>query len=140
MISSLSQTVPGRGSEGFNKHEQAWGVAAVQHERKPVLGESVGANKMGNRGTKVKPEPQQPTTEHSQPPPTWEQPESPSIEEQSSDSDLSDALTLARDRLFISHALDSIVKLIGDVSISFQHFFDEKQCITYRGRRFYQKP
>ncbi|XP_043278841.1 nuclear receptor subfamily 2 group C member 2 isoform X2 [Venturia canescens] len=87
---------------------------SVQHERKPVLGESVGANKMGNRGTKVKPEPQQPTTEHSQPPPTWEQPESPSIEEQSSDSDLSDALTLARDRLFISHALDSIVKLIGD--------------------------
>ena len=104
-------------SEGCNKHEQAWGVAAVQHERKPVLGEAVGA-KMANRGAKVKPEPQQQTAEQLQAP-TWEQPESPSIEEQSSDSDLSDALTLARDRLLISHALDSIVKLIGDVSFFF---------------------
>jgi len=38
------------------------------------------------------------------------------MEDQSSDSDLSDALTLARDRLLISHALDSMAKLIGDVS------------------------
>lgn len=38
------------------------------------------------------------------------------MEDQSSDSDLSDALTLARERLLISHALDSMAKLIGDVS------------------------
>lgn len=87
-------------------------VAAVQHERKPVLGEPA-ATKVGNRSTRVKPEPQQSAPEV---PPTWEQPESPSMEDQSSDSDLSDALTLARDRLLISHALDSMVKLIGDVS------------------------
>lgn len=89
-----------------------WCVAAVQHERKPVLGESAAA-KVGNRSTRVKPEPQQLTPEI---PPVWEQPESPSMEDQSSDSDLSDALTLARDRLLISHALDSMAKLIGDVS------------------------
>ncbi|XP_029168356.1 nuclear receptor subfamily 2 group C member 2 isoform X4 [Nylanderia fulva] len=83
---------------------------SVQHERKPVLGESA-ATKVGNRSTRVKPEPQQPAPEV---PPAWEQPESPSMEDQSSDSDLSDALTLARDRLLISHALDSMVKLIGD--------------------------
>lgn len=88
-------------------------VAAVQHERKPVLGESA-ATKVGNRSTRVKPEPQQPAPEVA---PAWEQPESPSMEDQSSDSDLSDALTLARDRLLISHALDSMVKLIGDVSL-----------------------
>lgn len=39
------------------------------------------------------------------------------MEDQSSDSDLSDALTLARERLLISHALDSMAKLIGDVSL-----------------------
>ncbi|XP_076224311.1 orphan steroid hormone receptor 2-like isoform X2 [Nomia melanderi] len=83
---------------------------AVQHERKPVLGETAGA-KVGNRSPRVKPEPQQPVSEA---PPTWEQPESPSMEDQSSDSDLSDALTLARERLLISHALDSMAKLIGD--------------------------
>ncbi|XP_076394262.1 orphan steroid hormone receptor 2 isoform X6 [Megachile rotundata] len=85
-------------------------VIAVQHERKPVLGESAGT-KVGNRSPRVKPEPQQPVSET---PPTWEQPESPSMEDQSSDSDLSDALTLARERLLISHALDSMAKLIGD--------------------------
>ena len=98
---------------GYNKHKQAWGVAAVQHERKPVLGDSTGS-KGANRGPRVKPEPQQPASEAT---PTWEQPESPSMEDQSSDSDLSDALTLARERLLISHALDSMAKLIGDVSM-----------------------
>ncbi|XP_024940495.1 nuclear receptor subfamily 2 group C member 2 isoform X2 [Cephus cinctus] len=88
----------------------SWGVAAVQHERKPVLGDS-GGTKVGSRGTRVKPEPQQSTPEI---PPAWEQPESPSMEDQSSDSDLSDPLTLARERLLISHALDSMAKLIGD--------------------------
>ncbi|XP_043461034.1 nuclear receptor subfamily 2 group C member 1-A isoform X1 [Leptopilina heterotoma] len=88
----------------------SWNIAAVQHERKPVLGDSTGA-KGGNRGPRVKPEPQQPAPEAA---PTWEQPESPSMEDQSSDSDLSDALTLARERLLISHALDSMAKLIGD--------------------------
>lgn len=83
---------------------------SVQHERKPVLGESA-SSKVANRGPRVKPEPQQPVSEA---PPTWEQPESPSMEDQSSDSDLSDALTLARERLLISHALDSMAKLIGD--------------------------
>ncbi|KAH0948716.1 hypothetical protein HN011_009796 [Eciton burchellii] len=83
---------------------------SVQHERKPVLGDSATA-KVGNRSTRVKPEPQQPMPEA---PPAWEQPESPSMEDQSSDSDLSDALTLARERLLISHALDGIAKLIGD--------------------------
>jgi len=77
-----------------------------------VLGDSATA-KVGNRSTRVKPEPQQPMPEA---PPAWEQPESPSMEDQSSDSDLSDALTLARERLLISHALDGIAKLIGDVS------------------------
>lgn len=43
------------------------------------------------------------------------------MEDQSSDSDLSDALTLARERLLISHALDSIAKLIGDVSRDCNH-------------------
>ena len=86
-------------------------IIAVQHERKPVLGESAGA-KVGNRSPRVKPEPQQSISET---PPTWEQPESPSMEDQSSDSDLSDALTLARERLLISHALDSMAKLIGEV-------------------------
>jgi len=40
------------------------------------------------------------------------------MEDQSSDSDaLSDALTLARERLLLSHALaDSMAKIIGDVS------------------------
>lgn len=99
---------------GYNKHKQAWGVAAVQHERKPVLGESAGT-KVGNRTPRVKPEPQQTVPEV---PTTWEQPESPSMEDQSSDSDLSDALTLARERLLISHALDSMAKLIGDVCIT----------------------
>lgn len=88
-----------------------YNVTAVQHERKPVLGESAGT-KVGNRSPRVKPEPQQSVSET---PPTWEQPESPSMEDQSSDSDLSDALTLARERLLISHALDSMAKLIGDV-------------------------
>ncbi|KAK2589050.1 hypothetical protein KPH14_001888 [Odynerus spinipes] len=83
---------------------------SVQHERKPVLGETAGS-KVGNRSPRVKPEPQQPVPEAPQ---TWEQPESPSMEDQSSDSDLSDALTLARERLLISHALDSMAKLIGD--------------------------
>nr|KAF7417095.1 hypothetical protein H0235_011626 [Vespula pensylvanica] len=83
---------------------------SVQHERKPVLGETAGA-KVGSRSPRVKPEPQQPVPEAPQ---TWEQPESPSMEDQSSDSDLSDALTLARERLLISHALDSMAKLIGD--------------------------
>lgn len=96
---------------GYNKYDPAWGVVAVQHERKPVLGETAGA-KVGSRSPRVKPEPQQPVPEAPQ---TWEQPESPSMEDQSSDSDLSDALTLARERLLISHALDSMAKLIGDV-------------------------
>lgn len=91
---------------------KASNVVAVQHERKPVLGESAGS-KVGSRSPRVKPEPQQPVSET---PPAWEQPESPSMEDQSSDSDLSDALTLARERLLISHALDSMAKLIGDVS------------------------
>jgi len=78
-----------------------------------VLGDSATA-KVGNRNARVKPEPQQPMPELA--PPAWEQPESPSMEDQSSDSDLSDALTLARERLLISHALDGIAKLIGDVS------------------------
>lgn len=76
------------------------------------MGEST-TTKVGNRSARVKPEPQQPVPEA---PPAWEQPESPSMEDQSSDSDLSDALTLARERLLISHALDSMAKLIGDVS------------------------
>lgn len=46
---------------------------------------------------------------------TWEQPESPSMEDQSNDSDLSDVLTLARERSLISHALDSMARLIGEV-------------------------
>ncbi|XP_011690413.1 PREDICTED: orphan steroid hormone receptor 2 isoform X2 [Wasmannia auropunctata] len=85
---------------------------SVQHERKPVLGESA-ATKVGSRSPRVKPEPQQPAPEAL---PTWEQPESPSMEDQSSDSDaLSDALTLARERLLLSHALaDSMAKIIGD--------------------------
>ncbi|XP_014471522.1 PREDICTED: orphan steroid hormone receptor 2 isoform X1 [Dinoponera quadriceps] len=83
---------------------------SVQHERKPVLGDATGT-KVGNRSARVKPEPQQPVPET---PPAWEQPESPSMEDQSSDSDLSDALTLARERVLISHALDSMAKLIGD--------------------------
>ncbi|KAK0170339.1 hypothetical protein PV328_010913 [Microctonus aethiopoides] len=83
---------------------------SVQHERKPVLGDATGA-KLTNRGAKVKPEPQQVTPETA---PTWEPPESPSVEDQSSDSDLSDALTLARERLLITHALEGIAKLIGD--------------------------
>ncbi|XP_066594609.1 orphan steroid hormone receptor 2-like [Prorops nasuta] len=86
------------------------GVAAVQHERKPVLGDSTGG-KVSSRSPRVKPEPQQPVSEI---PSSWEQPESPSMEDHSSDSDLSDALTLARERLLISHALDSMAKLIGD--------------------------
>lgn len=92
--------------------------AAVQHERKPVLGESA-ATKVGSRSPRVKPEPQ-PTPEV---PSTWEQPESPSMEDQSSDSDaLSDALTLARERLLLSHALaDSMAKIIGDVSRDYYH-------------------
>jgi len=78
------------------------------------LGDSAGT-KVGNRNPRVKPEPQQPAPEAL---PTWEQPESPSMEDQSSDSDaLSDALTLARERLLLSHALaDSMAKIIGDVS------------------------
>ncbi|XP_018048034.1 PREDICTED: orphan steroid hormone receptor 2-like isoform X3 [Atta colombica] len=85
---------------------------SVQHERKPVLGDSAGT-KVSNRNPRVKPEPQQPAPEAL---PTWEQPESPSMEDQSSDSDaLSDALTLARERLLLSHALaDSMAKIIGD--------------------------
>ncbi|XP_063994690.1 nuclear receptor subfamily 2 group C member 1-A-like isoform X2 [Diachasmimorpha longicaudata] len=83
---------------------------SVQHERKPVLGEATGA-KMTNRGAKVKPEPQQIIPEIAS---IWEPPESPSVEDHSSDSDLSDALTLARERLLISHALEGMAKLIGD--------------------------
>lgn len=77
-----------------------------------MLGESAAA-KAGSRNPRVKPEPQQPAPEA---PSTWEQPESPSMEDQSSDSDLSDALTLARERLFISHAFENMAKLIDDVS------------------------
>lgn len=69
---------------------------------------------MGNRGPRVKPEPQQSTPEA---PLTWEQPESPSMEDHSNDSDLSDVLTLARERSLISHALDSMARLIGEVNI-----------------------
>ncbi|XP_011312552.1 orphan steroid hormone receptor 2 [Fopius arisanus] len=83
---------------------------SVQHERKPVLGEAAGT-KMANRSAKVKPEPQQIIPEAAS---LWEPPESPSVEDQSSDSDLSDALTLARERLLISHALEGMAKLIGD--------------------------
>lgn len=91
------------------------GVAAVQHERKPVLGDAA-ATKVGSRNPRVKPEPQQAVPDV---PPVWEQPESPSMEDQSSDSDVSDALTLARERLLISHALDSMAKLIGEVSCNY---------------------
>ena len=101
-------------------------IIAVQHERKPVLGnnEATASGKGGNRGTRIKPEPQQPTIIETTPTAgTWEQqqhhqPESPSMEDHhSSDSDLSDALTLARERLLISHALDNMAKLMaGDVS------------------------
>ncbi|XP_020284412.1 orphan steroid hormone receptor 2 isoform X3 [Pseudomyrmex gracilis] len=83
---------------------------SVQHERKPVLGESAAA-KVGNRSSRVKPEPQQPAPESL---PAWEQPESPSMEDQSSDSDAS--LTTARDRLLISHVLDNMAKFINDVN------------------------
>lgn len=86
--------------------------AAVQHERKPVIGES-NVSKSNARGSKIKSEPQQFIPEVQS---MWEQPESPSVEDQSSDSDLSDALTLTRDRLLLSHALDNMSKLIGDVS------------------------
>lgn len=84
----------------------------MQHERKPVLGETIGS-KGNSRGPRIKPEPHQPMPDVQ---PVWEQPESPSVEDQSSDSDLSDALTLARERLLISHALDNMAKLIGEVS------------------------
>lgn len=94
-----------------------------------MLGEAAGV-KVGNRSPRVKPEPQQPVSET---PPTWEQPESPSMEDQSSDSDLSDALTLARERLLISHALDSMAKLIGDVR--FIHFI--RDTLSNIFRRFY---
>lgn len=77
-----------------------------------MLGDSAAA-KVGSRNPRVKPEPQQAVAEAA---PVWEQaPESPSMEDQSSDSDLSDALTLARERFLISHALDSMAKLIGEV-------------------------
>lgn len=75
-----------------------------------MLGESAAA-KVGNRSSRVKPEPQQPAPESL---PAWEQPESPSMEDQSSDSDAS--LTTARDRLLISHVLDNMAKFINDVS------------------------
>lgn len=82
-----------------------------------------GGGKGGNRGTRVKPEPQQPPVVETTTTPAWEQqqhhqPESPILDDhQSSDSDLSDALTLARERLLISHALDNMAKLMtGDVS------------------------
>ncbi|CAG5093724.1 Similar to Nr2c2: Nuclear receptor subfamily 2 group C member 2 (Mus musculus) [Cotesia congregata] len=88
----------------------AMGMRTVQHERKPVLGEAA-ATKLSNRSARVKPEPQQSAPETA---PIWEPPESPSAEDQSSDSDLSDALTLARDRMLISHALEGMAKLIGD--------------------------
>lgn len=102
-------------------------IAAVQHERKPVLGSNEtgsGGGKGGNRGTRVKPEPQQAPVVETTTTPAWEQqqqhhqPESPILDDhQSSDSDLSDALTLARERLLISHALDNMAKLMtGDVS------------------------
>lgn len=101
----------------YNKHKQAWGVTAVQHERKPVLGEAA-STKLSNRSARVKPEPQQSAPETA---PIWEPPESPSVEDQSSDSDLSDALTLARERLLISHALEGMAKLIGDVRATVYH-------------------
>ncbi|XP_044007020.1 nuclear receptor subfamily 2 group C member 2-like isoform X1 [Aphidius gifuensis] len=90
----------------------SWGFLAVQHERKPVIGETAGA-KIQNRGgaNKMKQEPPQVPQETL---PIWETPENLSVEEQSSDSDLSDALTLARERLLISHALEGMAKLIGD--------------------------
>lgn len=92
-----------------------------------MLGNSesgTGGGKTGNRGARVKPEPQQAPVVETTPTPTWEQqqqhhqPESPILDDhQSSDSDLSDALTLARERLLISHALDNMAKLMtGDVS------------------------
>lgn len=83
---------------------------------------------MGNRSPRVKPELQQSMPEASL---TWELPESPSMEDQSSDSDLSDALTLARERVFISAALESIAKLIGDVSYYYStslHYFYAIKC------------
>ncbi|XP_067209909.1 nuclear receptor subfamily 2 group C member 2-like isoform X2 [Linepithema humile] len=83
---------------------------SVQHERKPVLGDSAAA-KVGNRNPRVKPEPQQSASEAA---PAWDQSESPNMEDQSSDSDLSDAFTLARERLFISHAFESMAKLMDD--------------------------
>lgn len=65
----------------------------------------------------MKQEPPQVTTPEAVP--IWEAPESPNFEEQSSDSDISDALTHARERLLISHALEGMCKLIGDVIIIF---------------------
>ncbi|KAJ8679247.1 hypothetical protein QAD02_015034 [Eretmocerus hayati] len=101
---------------------------SVQHERKPVLGsnESSTGTKSSNRaGTRIKPEPQPPTIVESAPVPNaWEQqqhhqPESPSMEDHhSSDSDLSDALTLARERLLISHALDNMSKLMANDNVN----------------------
>ncbi|XP_014206175.1 orphan steroid hormone receptor 2 [Copidosoma floridanum] len=105
---------------------------SVQHERKPVLGTNesgTSGKNSGNRGARVKPEVPQPIiieTTPTLPTPAWEQqqqqhqqPESPSMEDHhSSDSDLSDALTLARERLLISHALDNMAKLIAGDSIN----------------------
>jgi hypothetical protein len=87
--------------------------------------EAGAGGKGGNRGTRIKPEPQPATIIETTVPGAWDQhqhhqPESPSMEDhQSSDSDLSDALTLARERLLISHALDNMAKLMaGDVRYS----------------------
>ncbi|XP_008210418.1 nuclear receptor subfamily 2 group C member 1 isoform X2 [Nasonia vitripennis] len=101
---------------------------SVQHERKPVLGsnEAGAGGKGGTRGTRIKPEPQPvPTIETTAAPNAWEQqqqqhqPESPNMEDhQSSDSDLSDALTLARERLLISQALDNMAKLMAGDNIN----------------------
>ncbi|XP_058808601.1 orphan steroid hormone receptor 2 isoform X2 [Phymastichus coffea] len=102
-------------------------VTAVQHERKPVIGsnETGTTGKSGSRGPRVKPEPQPSSVVETTPVPnSWEQqqhhqPESPSMEEHhSSDSDLSDALTLARERLLISHALDNMAKLMAGDNIN----------------------
>ncbi|XP_014223803.1 orphan steroid hormone receptor 2 isoform X1 [Trichogramma pretiosum] len=101
---------------------------SVQHERKPVIGnnDSSGQTKSGNRGQRIKPEPatlppitETPVVSNSWEPPQDHQPESPNLEDhQSSDSDFSDAITLARERVIIAQALDNMTKIITGDSVN----------------------
>lgn len=95
----------------------------MQHERKPVIGSNdVGQQNTGksaNRISRIKTEPPSIPSmiETNAIPTNWEQPpyqrESTILEEQySSDSELSEALTMAREQL-ISHALDSMAKIVA---------------------------